>query len=221
MAPEPIVQEERKDSGTMIGRRLGAYEISSLLGVGGMGEVYLAEDKTLDRQVALKFLPEALQRDAAATERFMREAKAIAALDHPNVVTIYGIEQAEGNRFLTMELVKGESLDHVIPPVGLPLSKLLEVAVPIADAIAAAHDKGIIHRDLKPSNVMVAYDGQVKLLDFGLAKLVEETEDVRGKVDKDPITRNRPLPALGWSPRRTVGIAAQGPCPDLHDGWQL
>ena len=188
-APEAGTDQEREAPGAMKGRRLGSYEIHSLLGVGGMGEVYLAEDKTLDRQVALKFLPEVMQRDASARERFIGEAKAIAALDHPNVVTIYGIEEVEGSRFLTMEFVRGESLEHLIPPVGLPLAKLLEIAVPIADAISAAHDKGIIHRDLKPSNVMVADEAQVKLLDFGLAKLVEETEEAERRLDKGAITQ--------------------------------
>ena len=171
VTPESETHERVQDPGAMVGRRLGSYEIHSLLGVGGMGEVYLAEDRTLDRQVALKFLSETMQRDASATARFLGEAKAIAALDHPNVVTIHGIEEADGHRFLTMELVKGTSLDKIIPPVGLPLTKLLDIAIPIAEAMAAAHAKCIIHRDLKPSNVMVTEDGHVKLLDFGLARI--------------------------------------------------
>ena len=163
-----------EDYKNLIGTTLAHFKITATLGEGGMGEVYLAEDTDLDRKVALKLLPEEMARDPARLERFRREAKAVAALNHPNIVTIYSIEESEGRRFLTMELVDGESLDRVIPAEGLPLAKIFDIAVPIAAALTAAHDRGIVHRDLKPANIMVNPDGQVKILDFGLAKLTRD-----------------------------------------------
>ena len=155
----------------MIGTTLSHYRITAKLGEGGMGEVYLAEDSELDRKVALKVLPQKMAEDPERLERFKREAKAVAALNHPNIVTIHSIEEAGGRRFLTMELVEGDSLDRVIPAEGLPLPKIFDIAVPISEALTAAHEKGIVHRDLKPANVMVMPDGRVKVLDFGLAKI--------------------------------------------------
>jgi serine/threonine protein kinase/tetratricopeptide (TPR) repeat protein len=151
------------------GTRLGSYEIRTALGAGGMGEVYRAHDPRLGRDVALKVLPAEMASDPARLERFTREARAIAALNHPHIVTIYSTEEADGIRFLTMELVEGQSLDARIPPTGIPLRRFLELAMPLADALTAAHQKQITHRDLKPANVMVAADGRVKVLDFGLA----------------------------------------------------
>jgi TolB-like protein/Tfp pilus assembly protein PilF len=157
------------------GTRLGFYEVLSLLGVGGMGEVYRARDSRLGRDVAIKVLPADVARDGTRLDRFRREAKALAAIDHPNIVTVFSVEEAAGPgqeslHFLTMQLVEGQSLDHVIPASGLPLDRLLQIASAIAEALTAAHDKSIVHRDLKPANVMVATDGRVKVLDFGLAK---------------------------------------------------
>jgi Tol biopolymer transport system component len=153
------------------GDRLGPYEIVELLGVGGMGEVYRAHDSRLGRDVALKVLPERLGSGPGDRERFEREARAVAALNHPNIVTIHSIELERGVRFLTMELVDGEPLATRIPARGLPVHEFLRLATPLADAVGAAHDKGIVHRDLKPANVMVTAEGRVKVLDFGLAKL--------------------------------------------------
>ena len=150
---------------------LAHYRLIQKLGAGGMGEVYLAEDTKLDRKVALKVLPPEAASDPARLERFRREARAVAALNHPHIVTLYSVEEADGVHFLTMEQVEGQSLDRLIPGGGLPLKRLLEIAVPLADALTAAHDKGIVHRDLKPANVMVAENARVKVLDFGLAKL--------------------------------------------------
>jgi eukaryotic-like serine/threonine-protein kinase len=153
------------------GTRVGHHEILGTLGRGGMGEVYRAVDTRLGRQVALKVLPEEFAADPARIERFRREARAVAALNHPNIVTIHSVEDADGLHFLTMELVEGRPLDQEIPPGGLPVTRLLAIALPLADALATAHDKGIVHRDLKPANVMVTPDGRVKILDFGLAKV--------------------------------------------------
>jgi serine/threonine protein kinase len=158
----------------MIGTTLQHYRILGRLGVGGMGEVYAAEDTKLQRRVALKVLPPDMAADPERLQRFQREARAVAALNHPNVVTIYSVEEADGVQFLTMELVEGKTLAELIPKDGLPLEELFRVAVPLADAVAAAHQHGIVHRDLKPANVMLASDGRVKVLDFGLAKLKPE-----------------------------------------------
>ena len=136
-----------------------------------MGEVYLAEDLTLDRRVALKVLSPALAQDPARLERFQREAKAVAALNHPHIVTIYSVQEADGIRFIAMELVEGDSLNLWVRPGGLPVAKVCEIGIALADALAAAHEKGIVHRDLKPANVMITPEGRVKVLDFGLAKL--------------------------------------------------
>ena len=158
---------------SLIGRQLGTYEILSLLGAGGMGEVYRARDTKLNRDVALKMLPDAFARDADRLARFRREAQAVAALNHPHIVTIFSIEEHEAVPFMTMELVEGSTLDQVIPGGGLPPAQFFDIAIALADALSAAHRKHIIHRDLKPANVMVTDDGRVKVLDFGLARAVD------------------------------------------------
>jgi Tol biopolymer transport system component/predicted Ser/Thr protein kinase len=155
------------------GTRFGAYEVLSLLGAGGMGEVYRARDPRLGRDVAIKTLRAAASTDPERRVRFEREARAVAALNHPNIVTIYGFEEAEGIPFFTMEYVEGRTLTEKLPPRGLPLDELLRIAIPLTDAVSAAHQHGVLHRDLKPANVMVTTEGRVKVLDFGLAKLKE------------------------------------------------
>ncbi len=135
-----------------------------------MGDVYLAKDTKLDRNIALKVLPAELAESDERRARFEREAKAIAALNHPNIITVHSVEEADGVHFITMELVKGKTLAELLPRKGFPLQKFLAVAIPLADAVDAAHEQGIIHRDLKPGNVMVTDDGRVKVLDFGLAR---------------------------------------------------
>ena len=154
----------------MIGNTLGHYRILDLLGEGGMGTVYRAEDGKLHRSVALKVLPEALAQDPERLSRFRREAELLAALDHPNIVTVYSVEEVDGVHFLTMALVEGESLEDRIPLGGLPVDDLLDIAGRLADGLAAAHEKGITHRDLKPANVMITPEGDLKVLDFGVAK---------------------------------------------------
>ncbi|MGD8330746.1 MAG: protein kinase, partial [Acidobacteriota bacterium] len=156
------------DSGT----ELNHYRITAKLGEGGMGEVYRATDTKLGRDVALKVLATDLAANAERLARFEREARAIAALNHPGIVTIHSVEESDGRHFITMELVEGTTLDGLIPPGGMPLGALFELAIPIVDAISAAHDRGLAHRDLKPTNIMVTRDGKVKVLDFGLAKPV-------------------------------------------------
>ena len=153
----------------VLDRWIGGYRLLEKLGAGGMGEVYRAADSRLNRQVALKILSSGNSR-LKGLERFRREACAIAALNHPNIVTIYSVEEHEGTHFLTMELIQGRTLGGLIPSDGLPLFRLLEIAVPLAEALEAAHERGIVHRDLKPENVMVSQEGRVKVLDFGIAK---------------------------------------------------
>jgi serine/threonine protein kinase/tetratricopeptide (TPR) repeat protein len=146
------------------------YRIASRIGAGGMGEVYRATDTKLGRDVALKILPADMASDPERLARFRREARTVAALNHPHIVTIFSVEEADGTHFLTMELVEGQSLDRLIPDSGFALDRILELAIPLTEALSAAHEKGIVHRDLKPANVMLSADGRVKVLDFGLAK---------------------------------------------------
>jgi adenylate cyclase len=152
------------------GHTLGHYRLLERIGEGGMGVVWSALDTTLGREVALKLLPDAFAQDPARLERLESEARAIAALSHPGIVTLYSIEEAEARRFLTMELVAGQSLADAIPPEGLAFPDFLRLALEVSEAVSAAHRRGIVHRDLKPRNVMVTAEGQVKVLDFGLAQ---------------------------------------------------
>jgi len=171
------------------GTKFGPYEIQSPLGAGGMGEVYRATDTKLGRDVALKVLPGEMAQDPERLARFRREAKALAQLDHPNIVTIYSVEECDGIHFLTMQLVEGLPLDRVIPQGGLPFEQIVEIASALGDALAAAHDKGIVHRDLKPANVMVSNEGRVKVLDFGLAKDVGASDPADATLTSDHRTQ--------------------------------
>jgi TolB-like protein len=165
------------------GSKLGPYEIRGALGAGGMGMVYRAHDPRLARDIALKILPENVARDAESLARFTREARAVAALNHPHIVTIHSTEEVEGLRFITMELIDGRTLDQQIPSIGVSLAQFFNVSIAIADALSAAHQKRITHRDLKPANVMVTDSGVVKILDFGLA---------RGAEDERPVSVEQP-----------------------------
>jgi serine/threonine protein kinase len=156
------------------GTRLGVYEVVAPLGAGGMGEVYRARDTKLNRDVAIKILPDTFLQDPDRTARFEREAQLLAALNHPHIAAIYGLEHSGAAQFLVLELVEGETLAEKLKGLGasrLGLDEALAIARQIADALQAAHEKGIIHRDLKPANIALTHDGQVKVLDFGLAKL--------------------------------------------------
>jgi serine/threonine protein kinase len=183
----------------MTGDTLNHYRVERALGRGGMGEVYVAEDTRLHRKVALKVLPPGVGADPERRQRFEREAQTVAALNHPNIVTIFSVEQAGHVQFITMELVEGRTLAEVLPSDGLPIATLLQYAVPLADAVSAAHTRGIVHRDLKPANVMVTADGRIKVLDFGLAKLKEP-------VDAGTVTTMATDPLTGEG--RIVGTAA-------------
>ena len=174
------------------GSRLGPYHIAAQIGAGGMGEVYRGRDPKLNRDVAIKILPDAAALDGERRDRFHREAQAIAALNHPNIVTVFSVEEADGLLFLTMELVEGRSLADLLPKTGLPLDRIVKIAIQVADAVAAAHQKGILHRDLKPANIMVGeggHEGRVKVLDFGLAKLTDAGLDAAVSViPTEPVT---------------------------------
>src|ERR1700687_5087517 len=153
------------------GTRLGTYEVLAQIGAGGMGEVYQARDTKLGRDVAIKVLPAAFVHDSDRLSRFQREARMLASLNHPNIATIYGLEQSGGTSYLVMELVSGETLAERVKREGpVPVEESLAIAKQIAEALEAAHEKGIIHRDLKPANVKVTPEAKVKVLDFGLAK---------------------------------------------------
>src|SRR5512138_1224689 len=159
-----------------VGSRLGPYEILSALGAGGIGEVYRARDTKLDREVAIKVLPELFVSDPERVARFQREAKTLASLNHPHIGGIYGFEDTDGERAIVLELVDGPTLADRIAQGPIPLDEALPIARQIAEALEAAHEQGIIHRDLKPANIKVRDDGTVKVLDFGLAKIVGPPE---------------------------------------------
>jgi len=158
------------------GQRLLHYRLIEKIGEGGMGVVWKAEDTKLHRRVALKVLPPSMAADPDRRARFEREARAVAALSHPNIVMLHSVEEADGVHFITMELVEGRNLAQLLPRDGFPLNRLLEIAIPLADAVSRAHRAGITHRDLKPDNVMIDAEGRLRVLDFGLAKLQEPTE---------------------------------------------
>ncbi len=196
----------------IVGENLGRYEIVRAIGSGAMGEVLAAYDENLEREVALKVLRPQFSEDFQRRQRFEREAKAIAALDHPNIVTIYSVEEDDGTHFITMQLVEGRTLDELIPEGGMPTSTFLELSLRLVEAVAAAHHKGIVHRDLKPSNVMVGDDGRLKVLDFGLAKLRDGGADLAAVVDPATIGLTLEGQIIGtvayMSPEQAEGRAA-------------
>src|SRR5678815_2957115 len=185
------------------GTTLGRYEIRSLLGAGGMGEVYLAQDTQLRRAVALKFLPDILTRDDDRLRRFEQEAYAASGLNHPNILTIYEIGHIDARRFIAMEYVEGETLrQHIAHGLqstgaGMKLSHALDIAIQIASALAASQAAGIAHRDIKPDNIMVRRDGYLKVLDFGLAKLTERPETTDTEAPTRAMVNTSPGAVMG------------------------
>jgi TolB-like protein len=184
----------------LIGRTLAHYRIKAAIGAGGMGEVYRATDAKLGRDVALKVLPAEMAASPERLERFRREARALAALDHPGIVTVHSVEEAEGVHFLTMQLVEGQPLDTLISESGMAVERILEIAIALANALAAAHEKGIVHRDLKPANVMVMADGRVKVLDFGLARMTGPQPEPSGGSELTTDMRTREGVVMGTVP---------------------
>ena len=169
-----VLADDRRAS--LAGRQIGSYQILSLLGAGGMGEVYRARDTKLGRDVAIKVVASAFLSDPERLARFEREARVLATLNHPHIGAIYGLEEADGVRGLVLELVEGATLAERLASGPLPIQEALTVARQIAEALEAAHEKGIVHRDLKPANIKITPDGTVKVLDFGLAKVFARRE---------------------------------------------
>jgi len=184
------------------GTKLGQYEVGSLLGIGGMGEVYRARDTKLNREVALKIVPEAFACNAERMGRFDREARLLASLNHPNIASIFGLEDSSGTRALVMELVPGPTLAERIAEGPISLREALPIAKQIAEGIEYAHEHGIIHRDLKPANVKLTNNGAVKILDFGLAKALHGDLD-----EPTPTNRGRSV----WRPQRRGWFSARRP----------
>jgi len=219
VAPE-LVPNDSTDA--LIGKLIGHYRIESLIGVGGMGEVYLARDERLGRKAALKLLPDSVTTDAAQLSRFKNEARTASALNHPNILTVYEIG-AEGNvQFIATEFIEGMTLRAALAPGRISVPKALEIGVQVASALSAAHEAGVVHRDIKPENIMLRPDGYVKVLDFGIAKLTEQkpASDDR-RIETTALLQTRPGLVLGtahyMSPEQARGQKVDG----RSDIWSL
>ncbi|MBX7169525.1 MAG: protein kinase [Pyrinomonadaceae bacterium] len=237
--PESLVAQMFKDQENhldLISKKIAHYKIIKFLGKGGMGEVFLAQDTKLDRQVAIKFLSEEFSKDVNKLKRFIQEAKSISALNHPNILTVHEIGETEGKSYIVTELIEGKTLrERLNHNDRLSLSETMDIVLQIAAAIAAAHEAGIIHRDIKPENIMIRTDGLVKVLDFGLAKLVrgeewgsKEKENLNLEMTPQLLNPNSPLPTL-TNPGMIMGTAAymspeqaRGKKTDVHsDIWSF
>jgi serine/threonine protein kinase/Flp pilus assembly protein TadD len=196
------------------GAKFGRYEVHSSIGAGGMGEIYLASDTRLKRDVAIKILPAKLTENALAVERFIREARMVSALNHPNILTIYDIGEHDQIKFIATEFVEGETLRQKILNTNLDLREILDIVIQVAEALSAAHQAGIVHRDIKPENIMLRHDGYVKVLDFGVAKLAEmQSEDAETIMNSNPqlTTPGMILGTAGYmSPEQARGLAIDG-----------
>jgi serine/threonine protein kinase len=196
----------------MIGQMLSHYRIVEKIGAGGMGDVYKAHDSRLDRHVAIKVLREELASDPERLKRFEQEARAASALDHPNIITIHDIAESDGVHYIVMQYVEGQTLRELLAEGPLSLEKLLDMAKQIAEGLAKAHEAGILHRDLKPDNLMITDDGRVKILDFGLAKLMSQPS-----ADSEAATRTKEGTVAGtvmgtvsyMSPEQALGEPAR------------
>ena len=195
VAPE-LATNDSADA--LVGKLFGHYRIESLIGVGGMGEVYLAHDERLGRKAALKLLPDSLTTDETQLGRFKNEARTASALNHPNILTVYEIGTEENVQFIATEFIEGVTLRDALASGRMSAPKALEIAVQVASALAAAHDAGVVHRDIKPENIMLRPDGYVKVLDFGIAKLIEQRQASRDhKVETTALLQTRPGLVLG------------------------
>src|SRR5207248_1570186 len=175
---------ENGQADLLVGRTIGHYKISQRIGTGGMGEVYLATDITAGRKAALKLLPARLTGHAERLKRFQQEARAVVALNHPNILTVYEIGEDHSTYYIASELIEGETLRQRLVRIRMELSEAIDVAIQVASALAAAHEAAIIHRDIKPENIMLRPDGYVKVLDFGIAKLAEQEVPVAIPIDE-------------------------------------
>jgi len=227
--PESLAAEmfsaREKQTTSLINQEISHYNIKKLLGKGGMGEVYLAEDTELGRQVALKVLPAELTKNEAGLQRFEREAQAASSLNHPNILTVYEISAEDGLHFIATEFIDGESLRQHIGRTRLELREVLDIGIQIASALAAAHKAGVVHRDIKPENIMLRADGFVKVLDFGLAKLADETTAVQHKAaDAEAPTRllhTEPGVVMGTAPYMSPEQARGLKVDARTDVWSL
>ena len=203
------------------GTKLGQYEVAEAIGAGGMGEVYRARDTKLGRDVAIKVLPEEFARDQERLDRFEREARLLAQVNHANIATLYGLEEHDGQTFIVMELVEGETLAERIAKGRIPMDEAIPLFVQIAEGLEAAHEKGIVHRDLKPANIKIGPDGKPKILDFGLAKaFVREDGTVTDSSQSPTLSKGTALGVIMGTPSYMSPEQARGKAVDKRtDVW--